>query len=84
MPAKARPDEHDTEMFNLVTGRAMEALSKDPRGLDAALKADPVEAAVSYGVKALWTVADAAEQAGSFDLLRGDGRLRHAAHQGAG
>lgn len=59
------PDEHDTEMFNLVTGRAMEALSKDPRGLDAALKADPVEAAVSYGVKALWTVADAAEQAGS-------------------
>lgn len=58
------PDPRQVELFNVVTGRTMEALAQDPDGLDVALKADPVAGAVEYGVKALWTVADAADKAG--------------------
>lgn len=66
------PTEDDRAMFGLVVGRATELLSKDPEGLDAALKADPVRATVSYGTKALYAVAGAAEESGrpvSFEVL---------------
>lgn len=61
-PTEATPEHR--EAFSLVVGRTMEALAQDPRGLDAALKADPVAGAVQFGTSALWTVVDAADQAG--------------------
>lgn len=59
-------------LFDLVVGRALDALSRDGPGLDAALRADPVKATVAYGTQALRTVAQAAQDAGKpipFDVL---------------
>jgi hypothetical protein len=52
------------ELFNLVVARTMQALTKVAPGLDAALKADPVQGAVKFGVQALRTVVMAAQKAG--------------------
>lgn len=65
LPQQAEtPDSSHQELFQLVAGRTLDALAQDGRGLDAALKADPVHGAVEYGVNALWTVEDAAQKAG--------------------
>ena len=62
----------DRELFDLVVGRTMKALSESAQDLDVALKADPVQAAVEFGTSALRTVAMGAGDAGkpiSFDIL---------------
>lgn len=60
------------QLFDLVVGRTLDALSRDGQGLDAALRADPVKATVAYGTQALRTVAQSAQDAGKpipFDVL---------------
>lgn len=62
----------DRELFDLVVGRTMKALSQSAQDLDAALKADPVQATVKFATAALRTVAQGAGDAGkpiSFDIL---------------
>jgi hypothetical protein len=62
----------DRELFDLVVGRTMKALSTNAQDLDTALKADPIQAAVEFGTSALRTVAQGAGDAGkpiSFDIL---------------
>lgn len=74
--AEGQPTEQHTELFDLVVGRTLEALSQDGEGLDSALKANPIRGAVEYGVAALHTVTGAAEKAGSpipFEVLIGAG-----------
>jgi len=60
------------QLFDLAVGRVLDALSRDGRGLDAALRADPVKGAVKYGTAAVRAVAQGAQQAGKpipFDIL---------------
>jgi hypothetical protein len=62
----------DRELFDLVVGRTMKALSTNAQDLDTALKADPIKATVEFGTSALRTVAMGAGDAGqeiSFDIL---------------
>lgn len=62
----------DRELFDLVVGRTMKALSQNAQDLDAAMKADPIQATVEFGTSALRTVAMGAGDAGqqiSFDIL---------------
>jgi hypothetical protein len=62
----------DRELFDLVVGRTMKALSQNADDLDTALKADPIRATVEFGTSALRTVAMGAGDAGSpisFDIL---------------
>ena len=71
-----QPTAQHTELFDLVVGRTLEALSQDGEGLDSALKASPIKGAVEYGVAALHTVAGAADKAGKpipFEVLIGAG-----------
>lgn len=71
-PGQARLDPRLLELVQLVVARTRDALAASPSELDTALKADPVQAAVQFGTRALRGVATAAEQAGkplSFEVL---------------
>lgn len=60
------------ELVQLVVSRTREALTASASELDTALKADPVQAAVEFGVRALRGVVGAAEKAGkplSFEVV---------------
>lgn len=57
-------DQQMVEAVQLVAARAQEVLAQSAQDLDAALSANPVKAAVEFGVRALRGVAGAAEQAG--------------------
>lgn len=52
------------EAFGVIVARVRQALAKVAPDLDSALKAQPVTAAVNFGVAALRQVVAAAEQAG--------------------
>lgn len=72
----AEPTAEQKELFDLVVGRTLDALSQDADGLDSALKADPVQGTVGYGTKALRAIAQSAKDAGKpipFDVLIGAG-----------
>jgi hypothetical protein len=65
-------DPQAQQLFQLAVSRVLEALGKDGRGLDAAMKADPIRASVQYGTAAVRTVAQSAQDAGKpipFDIL---------------
>lgn len=62
--SESRVNPQMVEAVQLVAARAQDALASMARDLDAALKADPVRAAVEFGVRALRGVVGAAEQAG--------------------
>ena len=60
------------ELVQLVVARTRDALAASASELDTALKADPVQAAIEFGVRALRGVASAAEEAGkplSFEVV---------------
>lgn len=62
----------ERELFDLVVGRTLDALSKVGQDLDTAMKADPIRATVEFGTSALRTVAMGADDAGkpiSFDIM---------------
>jgi len=61
---QGKPNPQQVELFQLVTSRVLDALTKVGKDLDAALKADPFTAAVHFGTNALRQVIMAAEQAG--------------------
>lgn len=64
------------EAFQLTLARVREALTKVAPDLDAALKADPVQGAVEFGVTAVREVAMAAQKAGRnlpFEVLLATG-----------
>lgn len=70
-PAEQQPgqqggemDQRMVEAVQLVTGRATQALEASASELDTALKADPVQAAVQFGTRALRSVVMAAAEAG--------------------
>lgn len=67
-----QPTPQQRELFDLVVGRALRALAEDGAGLNAALKADPVQATVQFGTRALRAVAKSADDAGKpipFEIL---------------
>ena len=51
------------ELHDLILARAQDILAKHPQELLTAMKADPVQAAVKFGVQAIRTVVSAAEKA---------------------
>ena len=70
--AGAKPTPANRNLFNLATGRVMQALAQAGQALDTALKADPVQATVKFGTAAVHTVAQSAQAAGRpipFDIL---------------
>lgn len=52
------------ELFKLITARTLEALAHVGKDFDAALRADPVQAAVQFGTSALRSVVGGATKAG--------------------
>jgi hypothetical protein len=68
----AKVDPKLVALVELVASRTMQALAQVGPDLDAALKADPVDAAVKFGTQALRQVVMAAMQAGKelpFDAI---------------
>jgi len=64
-PGKVDPnDPRVKDLFNLLVARTMDALTKVAPQLDSSLKADPVQAAVQFGTRALRSVVMAAMRAG--------------------
>lgn len=72
MPSAEGLDPRLLELVQLVVARTREALVASAGELDTALKADPVQAGVEFGVRALRAVVGAAEEAGkplSFEVV---------------
>lgn len=65
-------DPRAKEVFDLVVARTLEAISKQSKDLDTALRSDPLKATVGFGTSALHAVAQAADDAGKpipFEIL---------------